>query len=136
MELTAGPKELMARQFPFLDDSDIEQILGLCEKNGGLTYLPKQNPVCLFAHYRFYPSLIHAVENQDFDVLRRVSLKKGPIVYIAAFVVQKNGYVVMRRLLDSLNAYAFAFHRYKKERDRWRFGIVKNPRFGKAAQIQ
>lgn len=119
----------MQRTFPFLHADDIDLILEVCGRNNGLSWFPKDNPTGLFAYYRFYPQMIHVVECQDFDVLLRSNLTRGPFVYIAAYITpgEVNNYRVMWRLIQSLDGvYGFAFHRRKK--DRWRFQLIKNSR--------
>ena len=124
-------KELTAEKFPFLQSRDIDLFLDVCEQNKGLFYFPDEKE--LLAFYRFYPELIYAVKDQDFDVLKQCDLTEGPLVYVAALVTCGNGLKTVTSIVDRLRARAYAFHRYKQ--GEWIFHFVRNNRFGRGMRI-
>lgn len=122
-------KELLAYKFPFLTSADIDAILSICKRSRGFYYFPDDGE--LLAYYRFFPELIYAVKDQDFDVLAQCNLTKGPLVYVAALVTCGNGLKTISTIVASLRARAYAFHRYKQ--GEWHFHFVKNNRFGRGS---
>ena len=116
---------LMHKHFPFLSEEDIDSILSLCRRNNGLVIYPEEKPNVLLGYFRFFPELILAVEQQDFELLNKCDLTHGPLAYIAALILPYgHGYGEMRHIAKVLNSRAYAFHRYK--RGQWRFHFFKN----------
>jgi len=116
--------EMMLDQFPFLDRDEADLTLRLCEKNNRLFYFPKEEPVELLGYYQFFPELINAVRRQEFDVLMRCDLTAGPLVYVAALITPGNALRTITMIVRTLNARAYAYHRYKDED--YEFHFVRN----------
>lgn len=122
-------KNFIASTFPHLTEGTIDQILRLCIKNDGLIYPPVEKPDFLFAFYRYYPERIEAVKTQDYELLNLLDLRRGPMLYIAAFVAPIKAYEIMRNCVEILNPLGVTFHRQDKHTGEWRFGFVENFRF-------
>lgn len=123
---------MMNEQFPFLARDDIETTLELCERNQGLFYFPESRE--LLGFYRFYPELIYAVKDEDFELLMQCNLREGPLVYVAALIGPNRGALrTIRAIVSGLNARGYAFHRYKNGEHIFHF--VRNNRFGRGARI-
>lgn len=120
--------DLIAETFPFLKSDDINSLLQICEKNKTLFYFPEEREILGF--YRFFPELIYAVAEQDYGVLMKCDLTEGPLVYVAALITQSRGLRMVSAIVRTLNARAYAFHRYKK--DEWEFHFVRNNRYATA----
>jgi hypothetical protein len=129
MDTLENLKSFVTETFPHLTEGTIEEMIKLCLKNDGLIYPPVAKPDFLFAFYRYYPENQRAVAEQDYAVLDTVDLRRGPIVYIAAFVAPIKGYEIFRALIDVLNPLAITFHRKHKHTDEYRFGFLENYRF-------
>ena len=124
---------LMAFHFPFLKGEEISDILSICARSNGLTYFPLDKPEALVGYFRFYPELIEAVQQQDFDLLEECDLSYGPLVYLAALILPEGErYAEMREIARVLNAKAYCFHRFRH--GEWRFHFFKNSVFSKRGQ--
>jgi len=117
--------ELIAKTFPFLKSDEIARLLQICEQNGSLYYFPQEKE--LLGYYRFFPELIYAVADQDYDTLLKCDLTEGPLLYVAVLITQKNGLRMVSTIVKTLRARAYAFHRYRQ--DEWEFHFVKNNRY-------
>lgn len=125
--------ELMVKQFPFMDAEDAETVLELCEKNRRLFYFPDSKPFSLLGYFRFFPELINVVRDQDFEMLMRCDLTKGPLVYVAVLITPGNAYKTMMRLVHILHARAYAFHRYRDQE--WEFHFFRNNHYRAQAEM-
>jgi len=118
---------MMAENFPFLGMEEIDSTLQLCEQNNRLFYFPEDEPQQLLGYYQFFPELINVVRCQEFDILMRCDLTEGPLVYVAVLITPGNAFRTMTMLVRTLNARAYAFHRYKN--DEYIFHFFRNNRY-------
>lgn len=124
-----GARRLIARTCPVFDDKIVDQTIEICVKNEGLCFAPVDDPEYLFGFWRFHPELIQAVFEQNYDVLMNVDLRTGPLVYIAAFIAPVDGYHIIRSVADTIeDVKGFAFHRYNRRLQTWRFNLIPNTR--------
>jgi len=127
-------KDMMAERFPFLSSADAEQVLKLCDKNNRLFYFPEDNPNFLLGYYQFFPELVNVVRNQELDTLMKCDLTTGPLVYVAVLIMPGNNLRMISSFERIINARAYAFHRYRK--DRWEFHFLRNNRYGRLETSQ
>jgi hypothetical protein len=119
---------LVGKTFPKVDPWDFIPWLILCAKNEGLALFPEDKPDFCFGYFRYWPTLVKAVEDLDINTLKEVSLIQGPILHIMVLVTPTKGYRLTRELIEQLNPLAVSCHRYRKDGSRT-FHFKRNPRF-------
>jgi hypothetical protein len=108
-------RDLCMKAIPTLSPAEIEAMLELCAKNEGLALWPNiEEPDTVFAFFRYWPALVDVVEAWNIGLLNQVSLRRGPILHVAALVTPWKGYRLTRELIRELNPMAVTCHRYKK----------------------
>jgi hypothetical protein len=110
-------------------EGTIDAALKLCEKNGGLYLYPAENPYSLLAFFRYSPKQHEAVEEMDYCTLEEARLDSGPILHVVAMIEPRNGFQVLRQVIQTLNVYGMTAHRWNKREKDWRFVVLKNVRF-------
>ncbi len=117
--------EMMAEHFPFIDDEDAALTLRLCEQNRRLFHYPERQSLLGFV--QFYPELINVVRHREFDVLMKCDLTEGPLIFVVVLITPGNALRIISAIVRTLNARAYAFHRYRDEE--YEFHFVRNNRY-------
>ncbi len=121
-------EQMMAEEFPFLADEEINDALELCYKNNRLFY--EYDRRFLLGYVQFYPELINVVRHREFDVLLKCDLTAGPLVFVVVLITPGNALRIISEIVRGLHARAYAFHRYKDEE--YEFHFVRNNRYAKS----
>ena len=108
-------------------EGTIDAALKLCEQNGGLFLFPEENPDSLLLYFHYWPQYHKAVEEMDYSTLEELALDNGPILHIVAMVEPRNGFRVLRKVIEKFNPWGLTAHRWDRRRKEWHFVTLKNP---------